>query len=447
MGNAMGKIKIYPNFRKWQRKVYNDLARFKCLYASRRFGKTNYLKTTAILTALHSKFKPNVLDTNTLLIATENLKHCTEVYWDFLEQILCDRTNAYTYNKTKGLFIPNDRWAPHIKLAGDRNLSAGVRGLKLVKVLLDEVQEWRSVDSWDKVIYPALMDSKGHALVTGTAKGRNNTLYKIYEKFQAIPEAAAMMFDCYSDDIFTKEELDLAKLMMGLKAFQQEMECSLDVLSDTLLHAFNGLFHSFPRRPFVRSEYTNVILSIDWGSKNPAFVLTGFKKAQSMEIFKVYEPEGGLTTYDDFLEKIASACVTYEVDTVYGPDDQVPLCNSMRTIGNARGIKGMRRTEIVSRGTLGVERSYAILNSLFNQGILKIADDLHTLRQELQEIEDDGTGKPIVVTTVSETTGKKKPVRRHAVDAIRYGPGEVARRNPRQFSLPDHLVQKEKEAA
>jgi hypothetical protein len=428
--------KIRTNFREWQKEVYHHPAKFKGLYASRRAGKTAFMKTRAVIGAVE-KHPISEIDRPAVLIAGENLKWTKEVYGFYLKKKLEEQMKTHTYNQTAGLFLPVRPEWPVVKLAGYRGIDEAVRGLKLAGAILDEVQSWGDIEhAWGRVVYPALLDSGGWAVASGTSKGKNNPLYQLWSLFDDAPAGKGFMFDCYTSGLFTPEQLTESRYMAGKKGFAMEFECSLDVVSHCLLSSFNGAIHCFAQRKFDRAAYNSVILSVDFGTQNPAFAVCGIKNG-CFDVLETWEPS--IATYDQLIENIASACKSYAVDAVYAPDDQIPLINQIIAYGEKNGIRGMVRCEQVSRGKLGVERSYAILNSLFSMGRMLLSSHLETLRTEIQELQDDGTGKPVTTSTTDEVTGKKRPVRRHVIDCLRYGPAYLAWMHPDVFTIPEYL--------
>jgi hypothetical protein len=425
------------NLRNWQKEIWTTDARFVSIVASRRAGKSEFFKRRILHQCLTHKARPSVTSKLTIMIVFPTLKQAKAQYWAGLKGILCDQLGEYTYNTTEATLTPKDPWRPHVRFAGEENLDKGERGFKLLSAYLDELQSFKSIDTWERVIAPSLIDTPGtSAYLSGTAKGRFNPLYAAFSGF--IEKGSRFTsflypFNEIENDInsqFPEDHQDRITQqglieLLGLPAFRQECLCDFDIFSSQLLHAFDPLSHLTPVAPYQRAGFSLVIIGIDHGSSNPAYTVSALRFVDNQpqwEVLETYTPSTRkLATLDDFLDKLQAAAIRFQADTVYSPDDVLTTLNAIKQRGAKLGIRAFIRAESVSRSKLGVAESYRTLNNLFRTFSLFVRADLKELQQALTSVEDDGMGKP--------ANGVQVPL--HLIDCLRYSIGEYERRQVR----------------
>ena len=108
-------------------------------------------------------------------------------------------------------------------LGGDEGNYNALRGRKFHFVVLDESQHIPQV-AWDEVIRPALADTKGGALITGTAYGRHNFLHSAltYSQSGEDPEWSAHVIPVTQSTAIDASELEKIRRSLSDRAFRQE---------------------------------------------------------------------------------------------------------------------------------------------------------------------------------------------------------------------------------
>lgn len=193
-------------------------ARFSCMVAHRRAGKTVACVNELITRAIYSKKKrPHYGYIGPFInqakkIAWEYLKEYTEGLW------------AKKPNETE-LAVRLKHNGAEISIYGADNPDR-FRGLYFDGVVLDEFGDM-APSIWTSVLIPALSDRQGWAVFIGTPKGKNH-FHKIYDKAKDDPYWYRYMLKASESGILPQSELALAKREMTEDEYLREYECSWD---------------------------------------------------------------------------------------------------------------------------------------------------------------------------------------------------------------------------
>ena len=195
--------------------------RFLTAVCHRRFGKT-----VAAAIWLIIKAASGASDFRGYYIAP-NQKQAKRVVWSYFKTFLKNFGRMVKFNETElRIDFPN---GAQIYLVGSENVEA-LRGIYIDAAVMDEMASWTNVSyAFYEVLYPAMQDRKGEALIIGTVKGLD-MFFDFYNLGQddQFPEWNSVMFKASETGVFTDTELKQMRLLMERKepgAFDREMEC------------------------------------------------------------------------------------------------------------------------------------------------------------------------------------------------------------------------------
>ena len=230
---------LHPN----QMRVWRTPARFKVIVAGRRWGKTNYAKTTMMAAA---GSKPNQL----IWYIAPTYPMAKDIMWVDLIDSIPPQWIAKT-NETKMAVKLINGSRIHCKGADSPDT---LRGVGLNYVVLDEFQDMHP-DVWKKIIRPTLATTLGKATFIGTPKSFNQ-LYDVYmlgqnEKLQVAQRWHSWQFRSVDSPFVPPEEIEAARSEMDEKSFKQEFEASFETMGGRVYYPFDRREHvgNYPLNP------------------------------------------------------------------------------------------------------------------------------------------------------------------------------------------------------
>jgi len=197
--------------------LMEDQARWTCVVAHRRAGKTCAAIQKLVISALNSD-KPSPR----FAFIAPLYKQAKAVSWDYLQHMTRDIPGTEINQSELRVDLHN---GARIRLFGADNPDS-LRGLYLDGVVMDEVAQM-PVTLWSEVIRPALSDRKGWAYFSGTPKGKN-TFWDIWSKAQDRDDWTTLMLKVDETGLLDDEEIDAAKKDMTEAEFAQEYMCSFE---------------------------------------------------------------------------------------------------------------------------------------------------------------------------------------------------------------------------
>lgn len=233
------KIQLHPA----QMRVWQTPSRFKVIVAGRRWGKTNYSKTSIIYQAAA---KPNQL----IWYVAPTYPMAKDIMWVDLIESIPARWISKTHETKMMVKLLN----------GTRIMCKGadspdtLRGVGLNYVVLDEFQDMHP-DVWVKIIRPTLATTMGKATFIGTPKSFNH-LYDLYmlgqnTQLQAAHRWHSWQFKSIDSPFVPPEEIEQARAEMDEKSFKQELEASFETMGGRVYYPFDRRTHvgNFPLNP------------------------------------------------------------------------------------------------------------------------------------------------------------------------------------------------------
>lgn len=268
---------LHPN----QTKVFNDDSRYRVLVAGRKFGKS----TLALAELLRA-----AQDLRTVVYVAPTYKMARKTLWqDHIDKFVPDHCIAKRNKTDLTITLANGH---RISLFGAEDPDK-LRGQNLDFVVMDEFQDFRT-ETWEMVIEPNLLTTKGRALFMGTPKGKKNILYAQYAMDSEM--YSPYRYTSYDNSLNDKELLEKIKQRLIAEGKQ-------DVWSQEYMAKFTtvaGLIYTnWDRELHVRDDVKippngTFGLSIDRGMENPSAV----------NFYYIYQVEGDdrIYQYDEIYQ-------------------------------------------------------------------------------------------------------------------------------------------------
>lgn len=396
MKKKFKKLMLHPG----QYEIYEHPARFKVLVAGRRFGKSRLLLSKIIETATNYTGQYDKASPPVVLLIMPTLKQARAVHWQSLLNILKDdhRVKKIYKSDFRISFKGNK---PDILLRGaNDNNGDGIRGLKIVFVGVDEMQDIKPIVI-DEALFPALMDSpNSEALIIGTPKGKASYFYRLSLRAQ-LRDDWAYFHKCSQDNPFIpKEALQNARETFPPKVFNQEYMASWESFDGQILTSLstdNLIDHNK-----IPTQFDAVYVGVDWGDINPANVVIG-RKANYYYLLDVWENDT-LGAVEPVVQssEVFKMVTKYKATYGFADPSQPGKILSLRKAG-LKVVGGYNR---VLEGNNVVNTLLFQKRFLISRNLVKIYDKLESYHRHSK----DG----VVLDEVAPAQDD------HAIDAIRY---------------------------
>ena len=212
-----------------QKTVASSDKRFRVLISGRRLGKT----TLSIREMLKFASKPN----KTIWYVAPTYRMAKEIVFNKLRSILHDLRWVKKINESDlTAYLKN---GSIISLKGAEN-DQSLRGRAIDFLILDEFADIKP-SAFYEVLRPTLADTNGHALFTGTPKGKSNWSYDLFNMPTVDNDNwASWQFTTLEGGFVTPEEVEEARNLLDSRTFTQEFEA-------TFVTTGNKIFYNFER--------------------------------------------------------------------------------------------------------------------------------------------------------------------------------------------------------
>ena len=204
---------------------HNRTARWSCLVAHRRAGKTVAAVNEIIVKALTCR-DPMAR----FAYIAPFRSQAKSVAWEYLKHF----AQPVTKSTNEGELYAELVNGPRISLYGADNADA-MRGLGFNGVYLDEFGDFKP-SVYGNVIRPTLSDRQGWAVFGGTPKGKNQ-FHDIYKASQREADWFCLRLPASQSGLLPSSELKAAREQLSQDQYDQEYECSFDA---AILGAFYG---------------------------------------------------------------------------------------------------------------------------------------------------------------------------------------------------------------
>lgn len=192
-----------------QGEIFLHSARWKCVVAGRRFGKSFLAATWLLDAALSAK------DLLCYYVAP-TYRQVKEIAWVMLKRLLPLNHVAAVNESELSVTFKNES---RIKLKGADNYDS-LRGVGIDRLVLDEFADIAE-EAWNEVLRPAMADRQGHGLFIGTPRG-HNWAKRLYDRACNDPEWATWRFSSEEGGWIQPQELEAIRAEIGAVMFSQE---------------------------------------------------------------------------------------------------------------------------------------------------------------------------------------------------------------------------------
>ena len=229
----------------WQQEVMASEARFKCIAAGRRTGKSYLASISLILAALNEK-------EGKVFYVAPTQGQAIDVMWHSIFDIAGDIIERSHVNNLE------------ITLAGGNTIFLKgadrpdtLRGVSLKHLVLDEYA-FMKPDVWEAILRPALADRKGSMMAIGTPEGRNH-FYELFTGADEWPDWDNFHYTSFDNPLVDPAEIEHARQTLPAFAFQQEFMASFDARTSGNFNPDN--FDYYDKKPPEGQHYIAVDLA------------------------------------------------------------------------------------------------------------------------------------------------------------------------------------------
>ena len=323
----------------WQTDVMRSDARFKCVAAGRRTGKSYLAAISLILAALDDK-------PGKVFYVAPTQGQARDVLWHTIFDIANDIIERSHINNLE------------ITLAGGNTIYLkgadrpdSLRGVSLKHLVLDEYA-FMKPDVFESILRPALADRKGTMIAIGTPEGRNH-FYDMFTGANSWDDWENFHFTSFDNPLVDKTEIEHARQTLPAWAFAQEFMASFDARTGGIFDADSFIYHE------EEKEIGDHYISIDLAG----FKTQGQRKAKKRDnsaiaVTKV-TPDGkwwvqdiiyGQWSLDETCQKIFAAVEKYRPIKV-GVERGIAQQAVMSPLGDLMRRKGrMFHIELLTHG-------------------------------------------------------------------------------------------------
>ena len=224
---------------------FNSKARFRCVVAGRRWGKTHWTCIELIRAA-------TVKEKQKIWYVAPTYSMAKQIAWEKLKEII--PRSWVARNPLGGLAI--NETALSIRLVNGSTISLKgadrpdtLRGVGVHFLVLDEFQDMKK-EVWT-VLRPTLTDTLGRCIFIGTPKSYNH-LYEMYQRGQKNaagkrnPQWESWQFKTSHSPFIALSELEEAKQDLDPKTYRQEYEASFESMSGRVYYDFDRTKNVMP---------------------------------------------------------------------------------------------------------------------------------------------------------------------------------------------------------
>jgi hypothetical protein len=365
-----------------QRQIFLDPHRFRVTCNGRRFGKTALGVNELIIRALSYTGDYDPAFPVTVLGVLPSATQARTVLWKPLYNVLTSKGFSHLVepkgiNKTSMSITLINKVTIKIVGAND-NGGDSLRGMKLLFVLLDEMQDIKAEAFWE-VIRPAMSDTEGsRALLTGTPKGKQNVLYDMKLLADSDPEWAFFSFPTWANPVISADEIAKARASLPARIFSQEYEANFVDFPGKFyseLNIDNKYYGDLPK-------FDLTIMGVDFGDIHPSLNVLGRSKRQWYYL-EGYSPNADKRSQQPITDPVFHANVKrlvkkWSVKAIYADPSRPSAILAIRNLGDEPGyrncVAGYNR---IAEGISQVHALIAQNNLLFTTGHNdKVSDSL-----------------------------------------------------------------------
>lgn len=219
-----------------QEKVAQSPARFRCVVAGRRFGKTHL----AIREICYHAKDPN----KEVWYVAPTYRQAKQIVWRKLKNRVNDLRWAKKINEAELTITLKNNSV--ISLKGADGGGDNLRGIGLDFLCMDEFADI-DPEAWYEVLRPTLADKQGKALFIGTPKGMGNWAHDIYTQEIENPEQwKSFQFTTIEGGNVKAEEIEAARRDLDERTFRQEFMATFETYAGRIYYSFDRKENTLP---------------------------------------------------------------------------------------------------------------------------------------------------------------------------------------------------------
>jgi hypothetical protein len=313
-----------------QSKVVASQARFKIIRAGRRSGKSALDIEIMCFDAVTGKNR------NVFFLAPTQ-KQGRSIIWEDLKKRL-DNIGEANESRLEMRVPTQDGGHSTIFIAGWENRE-NFRGMKAYKIIFDEVDTMRDFFiGWQEIFRPALTDTGGGAIFSGTPKKENPNLRRLEKIAEKDSDYQAFHFTTRENPYINPQEIDKAKQELDQDTYRQEYEAEYIDNAGALFH-YDSLVDVFSNTVEKENEKYLLVDIADDGSDKTKFSFWEGLEEYKRESFAHLNTEG-------IIEKIRE----------YAASERIPMSHiAVDSIGVGAGVASSSLLD----GIIGYKSSYA----------------------------------------------------------------------------------------
>ncbi len=263
-----------------QSSIFSSRARYRCVCAGRRFGKSH----VAITYLLRKACDPEVQDLMLFYVAP-TYRQAKAIAWRLLKALIPPGWEKKTDETDLSITLHN---GCTIALRGADNPDS-LRGIGLDAVVMDEFQDIE-LEAWTEVISPALADRQGSALFLFTPKGFNHA-YDLWNAAHALPDWEAFTFTTEQGGRVPPEELEAQRRNLDERTYRQEFMASFECMGGLV-------YQNWERAHNCREDLVDnggpLLVGIDF-NVSPMSGVIGTRAGDQLHIFDEIQINNGNT--------------------------------------------------------------------------------------------------------------------------------------------------------
>ena len=313
-----------------QRNVVSSQSRFKILRAGRRSGKTALDIEIMCFDGVSGK------DRNIFYLAPTQ-KQARSIIWEDLKKRL-NKIGEANESRLEMKVPTQDGGYSTIFIAGWENRE-NFRGMKAYKIIFDEVDTMKDFFiGWQEIFRPALTDTGGGAIFSGTPKKENPNLRRLEKIADTDHDYQAFHFTTRDNPYIDPREIEKAKAELDQDTYRQEYEAEYIDNAGALFH-YDALVDVFTNTVTKTDDKYLIVDIADDGSDKTIFSFWEGMEEYRREEFARFNTE-------NIVDKIRE----------YASSDRIPFSHiAVDAIGVGAGVASSSLLD----GIIGFKSSYS----------------------------------------------------------------------------------------
>jgi len=364
--------------------------KFAVFVAHRRLGKTVLCINHLIKEAVHCE-----LERPKYSYVAPLYSQAKSIAWDYLKHYTNPIPTVSRNESELWVEVPtinNDR--ARIRLFGADNPDS-LRGQYNDGVVLDEVAQMKP-SIWGEVLRPTLIDRNGWAIFIGTPKG-HDLLFELYNKALKNDTWFAKIYDCYTTNVLSEEQIETAKSDMTEAQFRQELLCDFSASSEQVLIPLDTVIKATKRTNLPQTySWAPIVIGVDVARFGDDQSVIYVRQGNHTIAVKKYR-DLDLMTFTDY---VAGAINHYNATMTF-----------VDVVGLGAGVLD-RLTQLRYRNVMGANAGFSADNPQYKNKRAEMWDTMKQWLQDGGDIPDD----PILISELSSVQYKFDPTDRMVLE-------------------------------